>query len=104
MGHFGGFLGPNSPKNGQILAKLAAEVVLKERNTVLKFLWEIPIFTETARYQSLNLFFSFCPTLGLIYPMKEAKIEKLSEKKIQTSGYPKIAKSWPCLFYLSNEK
>ena len=49
LGHFRGFLGPNSPKSASILVKLAPEVVLRERNTVLKFLWEIPIFTETTR-------------------------------------------------------
>ena len=37
LGHFRGFLGPNSPKSASILAKLAPEVVLKERNTLLKF-------------------------------------------------------------------
>ena len=46
---FGGFLGPNSPKNGLILVKLAPEVVFKERNRVLNFFWKIPIFTETTR-------------------------------------------------------
>ena len=40
----GGVLGPNSPKNSSILMKLAPEVDLKERNTVLKFLGEIPSF------------------------------------------------------------
>ena len=67
-------MGPNSPKNGQIFAKFAPEVVLKERNTVLKFLLKIPIFIETARYQSLNLFTT---------SMKEAEIEKkyLSNEK-----------------------
>ena len=44
LGHFGGFFGPNSPKNASILLKLAPEVDLKERSTVLKFLGEIPIF------------------------------------------------------------
>ena len=44
LGHFGGFFGPNSPKNASILLKLAPEVDLKERNTVLKFLEEIPSF------------------------------------------------------------
>ena len=44
LGHFGGFLGLNSPKNASILLKLAPEVDLKERNTVLKFLGEIPSF------------------------------------------------------------
>ena len=46
MGHLGGGggLGPNSPKNSSILMKLAPEVDLKERNTVLKFLGEIPSF------------------------------------------------------------
>ena len=38
LGHFGGVLGPNWPKNGSILLKLAPEVNLKERNIVLKFL------------------------------------------------------------------
>ena len=47
LGHFGGVLGPNSPKNCSLLVKLAPEIVLKERNIVLKFLWKIPIFTET---------------------------------------------------------
>ena len=44
LGHFGGFLGPNSPKNSSILLKLVPEVDLKERNTVLKFLGETPSF------------------------------------------------------------
>ena len=38
LGHFGGNLGRNSLKNASILLKLAPEVDLKERNTVLKFL------------------------------------------------------------------
>ena len=38
FGHFGGILGSNLPKNAPILVKLAPEVDLKERNTVLKFL------------------------------------------------------------------
>ena len=38
MGHFGRFLGPNSPKNGQILVKLVTKVVVKERKIALKFL------------------------------------------------------------------
>ena len=46
---FGGFLGPNSPKNGQIFVRLAPKVVLKERNRALKFIGEIPNFTETTR-------------------------------------------------------
>ena len=49
LGDLGDFLGPNSPKNSSILVKLSPEIVLKERNTVLKFLWKIPIFTETTR-------------------------------------------------------
>ena len=56
LGHFGGFWGPNWPKNDSILLKLAPEVDLKERNTALKFLGEIPIFTETTPSQSLFLF------------------------------------------------
>ena len=44
MGHFGGFLGLNSPKNASILLKLAPEVDLRERNTELKFLGETPSF------------------------------------------------------------
>ena len=68
LGHFGFFLGPNSPKNGQILAKLAPEVVLKERNTVLKFLWKIPIFTETAAQKSLILFSVFTQLWGPFTP------------------------------------
>ena len=38
LSHFRGFLGPNLPKIASILVKLAPEVALKERNTVLKFL------------------------------------------------------------------
>ena len=45
----GGVLGPNSHKNTSMLLKLAPEVVLKERNSVLKFLLKIPIFTDTTR-------------------------------------------------------
>ena len=59
MGHFGVFFGPNSPKTGQILPKLAPEVVLKERNTVLKYVWKIPIFTETAQDYFLLYFGHF---------------------------------------------
>ena len=44
LGHFGGIFGPSWPKIAPILLKLAPEVDLKERNTVLKFLGEIPIF------------------------------------------------------------
>ena len=49
LGHFGGFLGPNSPKSAWILIKLAPEVVLEESNRLLKFLSKIPISTETTR-------------------------------------------------------
>ena len=38
LGHFGGIFGPNWPKTASIFMKLAPEVDLKERNTVLKFL------------------------------------------------------------------
>ena len=37
LGHFGGIFGPNWPKTASIFIKLAPEVDLKERNTVLKF-------------------------------------------------------------------
>ena len=59
LGHFGGFWGPNSPKNSSILMKLAPEVDLKKRKTVLKFLLEIPIFAETNRSKVSFLFFFF---------------------------------------------
>ena len=36
MGHFWGFLGPNSPKYGQILPKFLPEVVLNDINTGLQ--------------------------------------------------------------------
>ena len=36
LGHFGGFLGPNSPKYGPIMLKLAPEIVPKERNGVFE--------------------------------------------------------------------
>ena len=35
MAHFWGFLGPNSPKYDPILLKFLAEVVLKDKKTVL---------------------------------------------------------------------
>ena len=38
LGHFGGILGPNLPKNASILIKFAPDVDLMERNTVLKVL------------------------------------------------------------------
>ena len=39
LGHFGVFLGPNSPEYGSILLKFAPEVVFKEAKTVFqKFL------------------------------------------------------------------
>ena len=75
LGHFGSVLDNMSSKIASILLKLAPEVGLNERNVMLKFLWESPIFTETVPYQSLFLF-SFSPTSGPIYRMKEAKIEK----------------------------
>ena len=34
LGHFGGFLGPKSPKYGRILLKLVPEVVFKEKQAV----------------------------------------------------------------------
>ena len=36
MAHFGGFLGPNSPKYGLILLKFLPEVLLKDRKPVLE--------------------------------------------------------------------
>ena len=36
MAHFGEFLGPNSPKNGQILLKFLPEIVLKDSKTVFE--------------------------------------------------------------------
>ena len=45
LGHFGGFLSPNSPKNASILLKLPPEVDLKERNAVLKFLGETQVLS-----------------------------------------------------------
>ena len=59
MDHFGGVLDPNCLKYCSILLKFAPEVVFKERKTVGKSFWKIKIFTETARYQSLNFFSVF---------------------------------------------
>ena len=78
LGHFGGFLDPNSPQNPWILVKLAPEVVLKEKNTVLKFLWQIPIFTETAAEKSLILFSVFAQLWGPFTPWRKPKSKKLS--------------------------
>ena len=36
LGHFGAFLGPNSPKYDSILLKFAPEVVFEETNIVLQ--------------------------------------------------------------------
>ena len=36
MAHFGGFLGPNSPKNGQIFLKFLPEIVLKDSKRVFE--------------------------------------------------------------------
>ena len=68
LGHFGGFWGPNWPKNDSILLKLAREVDLKERNTALKFLGEILIFTETTPSQSLFLFLVLAQLWGPFTP------------------------------------
>ena len=64
----GGFWGPNWPKNDSILLKLAREVDLKERNTALKFLGEILIFTETTPSQSLFLFLVLAQLWGPFTP------------------------------------
>ena len=58
LGHFGGFLGPNSPKNASILLKIAPEVDLKEINTVLEFLEEISSFKP--KNQLFGVFWEAC--------------------------------------------
>ena len=75
------FLGPNSPKYDPILLKLAPQVVLKERNRVFQKVLPNSNFQRNWTLSKFNFFFSFGPTLGPIYPMKEAEIEK--NKKIQ---------------------
>ena len=102
LGHFGVFWGPNSPKYSLILVKVAPEAVFGENKRVL----ENSTFQGNCTSPKFNLFLRFCPTLGPIYPMKEAKIEKSKnfKVKIQASGYPNRAKSRPYLVLIFQEK
>ena len=73
---FGGFWALTPPKYYAILLKLAPQVVLKERNRVFQNILANSNFQRNWTLSKFNFFFSFCPTLGPIYPMKEAEIEK----------------------------
>ena len=75
----GGFWGPNSPKYSLILVKVAPEAVFGENKRVL----ENSTFYGNCTSPKFNLFLRFCPTLGPIYPMKEAKIEKSINLKVK---------------------
>ena len=66
--------------------KLAPEVVLKERNRVFPKVLPNSNFQRNWTLSKFNFFFSFGPTLGPIYPMKEAEIEKNKKIKTLNSG------------------
>ena len=48
--HFGGFWGPNSPKYGPILLKLAPEVAFKETQTLCQEFWKNSNFCRNGRH------------------------------------------------------
>ena len=56
MAHFGGFLGPNSPKYGQILLKLLPEVVLKDRKAVFEESLKNRNFYKNRQYPKFGRF------------------------------------------------
>ena len=58
LGHFGRFLGPNSPKYCPILMKLAPEVVFKERNRVFQKILTNSNFQRNCTLSKFNFFFS----------------------------------------------
>ena len=70
------FFGPYSPKYGSILVKLSPEVVFNERKRVLQKVSAKSNFQGNCTLSKFKFFFSFCPTLGPIYPMKEVEIKK----------------------------
>ena len=86
LGHFGGVLGPTSPKNAPILIKFAPEVDLKERNTVLKVFWEIPIFTEITPFQNFNFFWNLAQLWGPFTPWRRPKSENQNGSMGKGSG------------------
>ena len=53
MGHFWGFLGPNSPKYCQIFSKFLPEVVFKETQTVFEEFWKNSNFYRNGRHPNL---------------------------------------------------
>ena len=68
----GEFLGPNSPKYGLILLKLAREVVFKETQTIFQKFWKNSNFCK----RETPKVFTFGPTLTPFFPLKMAEIEK----------------------------
>ena len=75
LGHFGVFLGPNFPKYGPILLKLAPEVASSRGTESFKKFWQIRIFRETARYQNF-FFFKFLLNFGAHLPHEGVRNRK----------------------------
>ena len=87
MAHFGGFLGPNSPKYGQILLKFLPEWVLKDTKTVFGKPLKNVNFYQNREYPKFG---GFVQLWGQFTPWrwpKSLKIKKF-KTKIQPSGYP----------------
>lgn len=64
MDHFGGFLGPFSPKYGWILVKVWPEVVYKKKKTEYGQSFKIIFLRETGRTKSLQFWAIFGTSLS----------------------------------------
>ena len=85
MAHFGGFLGPNSPKCGPIRLKFGPRLFLMEIKTLLQEFFKNSNFSRNRTFPKFARFFGFCPTLRPFFSMKEAEIEK--SKYFQRQNY-----------------
>ena len=82
IGHFGGFLGPNSPPPGKdcpIWLKFLPEVVLKDIKIVWRILEKFNFFLK----REILKVCTFCPTLSPIYPLKMTDIGEIISNAIQ---------------------
>ena len=77
LGHFWGFLSPNSPKYAPILLKLASiGSIRRETNSVSRILEKF----KFSQKQQTPKDFTFGPTLTLFFLLKMAEIEKKYNK------------------------
>ena len=89
MAHFWAFLGPNSPKYGQILLKFAPQLVFMGSKTVF---FENSNFYRNRTYPKFALFSVFVQLWGCFSPWRRPKSKKLNVlEKTKCFGGPNYA-------------